>query len=240
MTTPIQPDLFASPPPVVLPPDPLAQRIVDRGLVANDYLLRLNQSITKPVQDLPSRLFQFPVEFIDRERRKDGKSALLLRHPDLAAFPFVDEIERESGERPVWEPEDEFGRDRGASWRYYHALDLLTDEHWKDLIATENFTDQEAIVIGLAFRRDYGGLSNANTRTMLAHIGSEEPSDKSAGYLAANVSSVQMLQGEYVKFGTRDESSIWAGVHGLENKTFKRDRNGHLRFSKPSSKPNRT
>lgn len=227
-------DLFVAstaPPVVVDESDPLATRIISSGLAHNEYLLSLNGSFDTSCGDLPSRLFQWPIEYIDREEGRENR--ILLRHPDFASYPFVDEIEEKTGVRPVWEPLDKFGRDRGANWRYFHAVDLLTDEHWRDLIETRNFTDDKAVIQGLCYRADYGGLSNENARAVLAAIGSKEPKDKSAAFLKSDkVRICHCEQGKFVSMETRDAKSIWATIHGLDAKLFKRDkRSGYLRFS---------
>ena len=91
----LQLDLFAAPPPapVVIGPDPLVGRLIDGGLARNEFLLNLNRAIDAGFGDLPSRLFQSPVEFVDRKRLDDRESKLWLRHPDFAGMRFVDEIE---------------------------------------------------------------------------------------------------------------------------------------------------
>lgn len=228
-------DMFAAPPTVAIEikPDPLVEKLIASGLVHNEYLLNLNASLSVARDDLPSRLFQFPVEFVARDDDDDeSESRLLLRHPDLASLPFVDEIEAKTGYRPVWEPLDEFGRDRGSNWRYFHAVDLLTDEHWRDLIETRNFTDNKAIALALCFHADYGRLSNANMRSVLAEVGSKEPNDRSTAYLnSTHVRIMNCQQGKFVGFQTRDHRAVWAAIHGLEDGLFKRDRSGHLRFA---------
>lgn len=228
-------DMFSAP--VVASPvveaDPLVERLIETGLAHNEFLLTvINTSIATARDDLPSRMFQFPVEFVERDRREDGRSTILLNHPDLASYSFVDEIETKVGFRPAWEPLDEYGRDRGEKWRYYHAIDLSTDEHWRGLIETRNFTDNQAIAQALCYRADYGGLSIANMRSILAEVGSEEPSDRSESYLhSGRVTITNCQQGEFVGFHRRDHHAVWAAIHGLETKRFKRDRNGHLRFT---------
>ena len=229
-------DMFAepAPPPVIIDTDPLVARIVGADLASNEYILAINRAIRVSASDLPSRLFQWPVEFVERDRREDGQSALLLRHPDLAGMAFVDEVERRCGVRPHWEATDEFGRDRGERWRYFHALDLLTDEHWRDLIATRNFTDRDGIVIGLKYHVDYGGLSTDNMRAVLAEIDEPEPADRSAAYLASDqVRVVNAQQGQFVGFAHApgNAASVWAAVHGIETKMFRRDKQGALRFA---------
>lgn len=223
-----------APPVVALEPDHLVEGMVAADLAPNEYILTINRAIQVSACDLPSRLFQWPVEFVDRSRREDGQSVLLLNHPDLVGMGFVDEIERRCGFRPQWEPTDEFGRDRGERHRYYHALDLLTDEHWRDLIATRNFTDRAGIVAGLKYHADYGGLSNDNARAVLAEIGEAEPDDRSAAYLASDqVRITNAQQGQFVGFAHApgDVASVWATIHGLEAKQFRRDQSGYLRFA---------
>lgn len=226
-----QPAQSDAPPPSV--PDPLVASLIAAGYVANEYLAWLNRNISIPCSGLPSRMFQWPVELVEASRREDGISVLLLNHPDLETFPFVDQLESATGVRPTWEALDEYGRDRGSRHRYFHALDLLTDKHWRDMIATINFTDPEAIMSGLRYRADYGGLSTANYREVLRHIGSEEPSDRSASFLRSNDCRVtEAQQGKFVGLHSKDDRCLWAAVHGLEDKLFRRDSAGHLRFSK--------
>lgn len=241
MSGELQLDLFAEPPvaaaaSVALQPDPLVDRLIDRGLVANSFLLSLNQAMGIPAMDLPSRLMNWPVEFVDRKRRNDGQSTILLNHPDLADLPFLDEIEARVGFRPQWEATDEFGRERGGRWRYFHAIDLLTDDHWLDLLRTRNFTDRTSIVAGLKYHADYGGLSPQNMRSVLSEIGEEEPGDESAAYLASDrVRIVNAQGGKYVGFAhdRGNAAAVWACIHGLATKKFKRDRSGFLRFTAP-------
>lgn len=229
-------DLFApppAPPPVYIEPepDPLVQALIETGYASNAYPLDINRSISIECGDLPSRLFQFPIEFVDRSRQEDGESKLWLQHPDLARMEFVVRIERDTECRPVWSPVDEFGRERrrGAFW---HAIDLLTDEHFRGMLDTRNFTDWSMVINGLRYHMDYGGLSTANARVVLAEYECAEPGDRSEAFLhsdAVRVTNCQ--QGKFVGMRTEDEQSVWAAIHGIEDKKFKRDRNGHLRFS---------
>ena len=211
--------------------DPLAERIIKSGLAHNEYLLDLNRSIRAHYGDLPSRLFSSPIEFVDRRRQKNGISKLWLRHPDFAEMAGTDEIEKLTGVRPIWQPLDEFGRDRniGAFW---HAIDLLNDEHFQDMLDTRNFTDKPMVINGLRYHMDYGGLSIANARTVLCEYACKEPEDGSEAFLTSDAVRVtDCQQGKFVGMWTKDEQSVWAAIHGLERGHFKRDRSGHLRFS---------
>lgn len=240
MNAAMQLDLFAEPPapptaPVEVEPDPLVERLVGGKLTPNEYLLTMNRALySPPAMDLPSRLFQWPVEFVDRSRRPDGKSALLLNHPAFAGMPFVDEVEARCGTRPVWEALDEFGRDRAERYRYFHAMDLLTDEHWQDFLATRYFTDHRSTIVGMHYRAIYGGLSTGNMRAAMLALGEVEPEGQSVEYLASDaVQITTALQGIFVGLSERTAAAIWACVHGLETKKFKRDKSGYLRFTAP-------
>lgn len=232
----MQLDMFAPPAaaaPVApaLEPDPVADAILGHGYARNRFLLDLNRVIDVTYGELPSRLFQHPIEFVDRDRQRDGKSKLWLRHPDFEGLPILDVIEREVGTRPVWSPVDEFGRERNHG-QFWHAIDLLTDEHFRAMLDTRNFTDKSSVIIGLRYHMDYGGLSIANARTVLAEYGCAEPDDRSERFLSSDAVRVtNAQQGKFVGMWTRDEQSVWAAIHGLESKRFKRDKNGHLRFS---------
>lgn len=232
-------DLMMPPPPphVIFrdrPEDEAKARIIASGLARNEYLMSLGSAVlVRPINDWPSRLFRFPTEYVDGEEREDGQTAILLNHPDLAAFPFVDEVEHRCGIRPVWEPKDKFGRDRGERHRYFHAIDMMTDDHWQILLDTINFTDRSAMIGALRYHADYGGISTKNMRSILDFMGLEEPADRSEEFLNSYECRVtECSGGKFVGIWTKDERGVWAAIHGLEAKLFRRDQSGHLRFSK--------
>ena len=229
----MQLDMFAPPPapkPVYVP-DPVAESIIGNDYSHNDFLLNLNRWIDVSYGDLPSRLFQHPIEFVNRDRQKDGKSKLWLRHPDFEGSPFLDKIEQQVGTRPYWAPVDEFGRDRNIG-TFWHAVDLLTDEHFRAMLETRNFTDKQSVINGLRYHMDYGGLSIANARIVLAEYDCHEPDDRSEAFLRSDeVKVMHTSVGKGVGIWTKDERSVWAAIHGLESKRFKRGRDGFLRFS---------
>jgi len=227
-------DLFAPPPPpvsVCYEPDPLACALIRHGHAHNQFLLDLNRALNVSYDDLPSRLFSSPIEYVSRDRLDGEKGTLWLRHPDFAGWAFLDVIERDVGVRPVWAPVDEFGRERNMGM-FWHAIDLLTDAHFRDMLDTRNFTDKPSVINGLRYHMDYGGLSIANARTVLAEFGCVEPDDRSEAFLnSREVRVVNAQGGKFVGMWTKDERSVWAAIHGLESKRFTRDRNGFLRFS---------
>jgi hypothetical protein len=231
----MQLDLFATPKtasaPVEPQPDALVEALVDKGYAPNHFLLGLGCSISEVSSDLPSRLFGFPIEFVERDRHTGGESKLWLRHPDLTAMLDLDAIESDLGVRPVWQPFDQFGRERNIGM-FWHAIDLLTDEHFRGMLDTRNFTDKPSVINGLRFHMEYGGLSTVNARIVLAEYDCPEPDERSAAFLRSDaVRIANAQQGKFVGLWSKDEQSVWAAIHGIEDGYFKRDRSGALRFS---------
>ncbi len=211
-----------------VPVDPLAQILVETKLAPSGFILHLDRGLTNPANlDLPSRLFRLPIEFMSGERT-GGESRLLLRHPLLwqvsDVVEFLVDVEKKTGVRPVWEPLDEFGRDFGEGWRWYHAVDLCNDQHWRGLIETIRFTDREKVFAAVQIGLDSKRLSLKNARAIMSELESTEP---------ATASSVQLMLGKALmpyqhdkgklispNIAVRDEAGAWLVIHGLEDGFF--------------------
>jgi N6-adenosine-specific RNA methylase IME4 len=205
-------------------PDPVAEAVIAAGLAPNAFILDLNRGLTLEGEiDLPSRLFRHPVEFMD-SKRTGGESRLLLRHPRLRDYlpvaDFLDDIEAKTGIRPEWQAEDEFGRDFGALWRWYHAVDLCSDKHFKDLLRTAHFTEPECIFNAVNFGLSNKCLSVKNARAVMAHLGSIEPDDRSAEALAGKgLSPYRDGSKKYIapNISLRGDAGAWLTIHGMED-----------------------
>ncbi|MGM4909141.1 MT-A70 family methyltransferase [Rhizobium sp. 768_B6_N1_8] len=205
--------------------DPAKKAVLDAGLAHNNYLLELDRSFNNgPALDTPSRLLRNPIEFFDRQRFGGIASELRLRHPRLREHPqiaaYIAEVEERTGLPVVWKPEDEFGRDFGRDYRYFHALDLATDKDWQVLIETDFLTDREAICSGVLFGLQYKGISVKNARALMAHIGSSEPEDRSGTLLMS--SGLNPFRNGKEKLcspniSPRGEAGAWVAIHGLED-----------------------
>jgi len=78
-----------APPPPPPKPDPTADALIAHGFAHNAGLLDINGSLQVRGEvelpypwNLPSRLFQFPIEVT--RQKEDGTRTISLRHPSLA------------------------------------------------------------------------------------------------------------------------------------------------------------
>lgn len=204
--------------------DPLRDALIAAGFAPNGYILDLNRgvSIDGPV-DLPSRLFRFPVEYMDR-KRTGAESRLLLRHPLLRDYPavaaFLDDIEAKTGFRAEWADQDEFGRDFGAQGRWWHAVDLCSDKHWQDLLRTKQFTDRDCIFGAVRIGLEHKMLALKHARSIMVDLESAEPFDRSADALAGK--GLWPFKDGDKKFiapniTPKGEAGAWLTIHGMED-----------------------
>lgn len=262
----IQLDLFAPPPPTPPParlPDRLAERLVALGIEHNEWSLNNNRTVGSwgIAKDeaypwcLPSRAFHFPIEFRGGGGKGDGW--ISLRHPELHNHPFVIKVGELLGEPVPWREVDEFGRRLEASTEWFHAVDLMNDAHWRDLLDTEQFTDAACVLraIGHALhspsgyegkQKTKGRLSVANARAVLDWLGCVEPEDRSEAELRKlSPSKIEERNGKGVVSSTRwpvnmhlecAEDEAWAMIHAIEDGWFARGRDGYVQWSKEGLK----
>lgn len=245
----LQLDLFLEAPPPPPPPrgpDRFAARLVELGLVGSEWLLQNNRTLSpKGPVPVPGRLFRFPLEWVDRDRLGNNaeESILLLNHPLIGDHPFVRQTAELIGEPIVWADFDEFGRDRGAMWRFFHALDLATDELMLHLIDNPQYTDSDGVLSGIAIGLRHGNLQPKFARTIASAFGLEEPADRSESALSAGVIRPDPIflsnDGKPIKnprWGMNDGHGgdlapgalTWAILHGLEAGYFGLDKSKHL------------
>lgn len=215
----------APPTPVIV--DHVREAVMKSGLVANSFVLDLNGGITNNrTPGLPSRLFQFPVSVLNGKDREDGQSQILLRHPLLrqseAVAGFLDEIEEKTGIRPEWSGEFAGRYDIGLS-SWWHAVDLCTNQHWENLLETQQFTDRDAILSAAQLRVEWGSLSIKNARTILQSLDCAEPDDRSSGLILGDGIWPGRVSGSIApNIKHRGEIGAWIAIHGIEDGWFKR------------------
>lgn len=224
--------------------DPLEAVLISCGLAPNEFILNLNRDLENPhPEKCPSRLFRWPVEYMSSDRT-GAESRLLLNHPLLADHPFVREVADKTRVIPAWDPRDEFGRERIHKGRWYHAIDLMTVKHWRDALATRDYTGSWELAQASAFALGWGNISVAIARHVLAEIGAEEPEDRSRYTLLGNgIWPTHIGQRHPTTRSVKSESrpvnivlsgpaAAWLTVHGIEDGWFQADKkSGGLQMS---------
>ncbi|SCW93631.1 hypothetical protein SAMN02927924_04371 [Sphingobium faniae] len=231
--------------------DTLGDQIVAAGLAANGFLLDINGALDVPhgfqlpaPWNLPSRLFQFPIEVIRAEQDEPRKIG--LRHPLLAAHPFVQHVESVLGIEIAREGvTNRHGYSNRAHSLWHHAVDLISAGEWRELLATQEFTEPRnifnAVVYGLTYshhedKKASGHISTAEARQIMREMGATEPTDRAA--LLRSFSTPSACQQERGAdrwpihlHGPCAEDKAWSFIIGIEDGWFSYDRSGFLQWS---------
>lgn len=234
-------------------PDELGEQIIAEGFAPNAFLLDLNGSLSVPhgfelpaPWNLPSRLFRSPIE-VQRVRGEQPR-AIGLRHPALAAHPFVQHVEAALGfslDRDG--APNEHGYSTCRDFRWYHAVDLVTAGHWRALLETAEFTSTRDIFNAVSFGLRYsdhaseqrhGHLTTIDARKIMDELGACEPAGRAA--IIRELQSPAPVNPEGKKGGehwpingkaSSAEDSAWAFIFGIEDGWFEYDRSGFLVWS---------
>jgi hypothetical protein len=237
----------------IMATDDLGAAIIKAELAPSDFLLDLNGSLSVPngfplpsPWNLPSRLFRFPIEVSRSEKGQSRKIGLM--HPDLAAHPFVQHVEKLLGfEIPREGITNAYGyteRGKGAWW---HAVDLISAGQWRALLDTQDFTDCHSIFGAIVYGCRYshhdekagrGYISTGDARQIIREIGGTEPVDRSSTIRRFTAPSLcqQDSGSEHwpinVGRGIGAELEAWAMIHGMEDGWFAHDRSGFLQWTR--------
>lgn len=256
--------------------DPVGEKLVALGYAANEFCLTmgLNAGYRKVSEDaddnwsardgytypwnLPSRAMQFPVH-ADRSPywcecetcekwggMYEGPTHLWVEREEFLQHPYVLELLSHGFDVPVL---NGLTVDR-SDW--YHAVDLCTTAHWKDLLATRQFTTDECIFGAVSFRtRWLAGkktkkaetrdcLDTRQAREILGQMGSSEPKDRAERLLTVTKPS-PITEGKATYYPVNmyldaerfpsESDCAWAVIHGLEDGWFETSREGYLRWS---------
>lgn len=213
-------------------------------LKSDSTVIRVQDQASLPSPwNLPSRLFQFPVNMaapIDGRPRRIG-----LRHPLLASHPMVQQIEAATGleVEPCSIPNRHGIRNDYGQW--HHAVDLISDYKWRELVETRAFTSDEAIAGAVVYGLDYskhdgtrkGYLTPAEARQIMAAIDAPEPEDGAAlirTYAAPALSSMgESKKGWPIQsqFNADVYARAWGKIVGVERGWFAYDRSGFLQWA---------
>ena len=228
--------------------DSLATQIVERSLAASTYHLDINRSLAVPRDfplaypwNLPSRLFQFPIEV--SAHNGDG-TCLGLMHPLLAAHPFVQHVEATLGlTLDAYGAPNAYGVSKARNGQWWHAVDLVSAGQWRALFDTREYTTGEdiarAVAYGLTYSRHDGKptgyLTTLEARGIMAAIDAPEPASR-RGMLAFSISCACKPETGTVHWpinhpGLPANDTAWALIHGIEDGWFAHDRSGLLHWT---------
>lgn len=231
--------------------DPLGELLVAKGFAPSLVVLDINHSLGVPhdfVMDapwnLPSRMFRFPIESCapdDDQPRKIG-----LRHPLLADHPYVRHVEALLGcQIDRHGAPNRHGYSTAPTARWWHAVDLISEGKWRELLDTRAFTEPECIMHAVAYGCRYshhedkkaaGHITTADARAIMREMGATEPYDRKT--LMSWFSQPMICRPDNgsaywpINGGPRcAEDLAWGFIIGIEDGWFRHDRSGHLQWS---------
>lgn len=230
----------------------LGEKIVAAGLARDIHQLTTNQSLPMPCNfllpapwNLPSRLFQYPIEIFPPDH--DSPWQIGLRHPLLASHPFVLHAEASLGISIPREPvRNRWGYSTAQTARWWHAVDLIIEGHWRSLIETVEYTTPADIFRSIIFGLRYsdhrnecsrnGYLSIHDARFMMSFLQATEPSDRATivrTLCAPTLNSTDRKTPHWPvnTGGICSEDNAWAVIIGLEDGWLNYDRAGFLEWS---------
>ena len=234
--------------------DELGDRIVAAGFAPNGFLLDLNGSISVPAGfelpapwNLPSRLFRFPIEVA--KPTSSTPRTIGLRHPGLAAHPFVQHVEAALGMKldPDGAP-NQYGYSTCQTGLWHHAVDLISEGKWQELLATSHLTTTRnifnAVAYGLRYSTNDEGrarkphLSTSSARAIMDELGASEPTNRAATLRELSKPSPCNPEGKGrdnwpINDGHKSsaEDRAWSFIFGVEDGWFEYDRSGFLNWS---------
>jgi hypothetical protein len=228
---------FMAPPQPEITPTPLADKLVSLGFAPNRYILDINRALTNPDEiPAPSRLYRFPVDYCPHD---DSEEGLYLRHPALANLPFIQRLQSALG-RPI------ICRDTDSHGIWHHAIDLMTEQHWRHLLDTRHLTAPDCLSRAVELAVEWDRLQLKTARHILGQIGCPEPRNRSVCDLLGDGVNPVFRKAEKVKTGHwsfnlanrlhLSQSAPWVLIHGIELGLFVRGRDGYLRLSQKAIK----
>src|SRR3546814_915197 len=132
---------------------------------------------------------------------------------------------------------------------WHHAVDLISAGKWRELLATQEFTEPRnifnAVVYGLRYsdhadRKASGHISTVEARQIMREMGATEPTDRAA--LLRSFSAPSPCQQERGSehwpinlHGPCAEDKAWSFIIGIEDGWFSYDRSGHLQWDRKST-----
>lgn len=229
--------------------DEMGSMLIAHGLVTNSFCLDNNRALAVPDHmelpapwNLPSRLFQFPIEVGDIE---NDTRTLGLIHPALGEHPYVKHVATTLNVSfsPDGAP-NRNGYSKSSLGQWWHAVDLISSGHWRELLQTRQFTTNTYIARAVRFGLDYSPTANQRNRVgpteariILQAIGAAEPLDRAATLRELAEPSPCRQDGGATHWPINDfrrdnELSLaWGRIFGIEKGWFAYGPGGHLQWA---------
>lgn len=211
-------------------PPPLADRLVAAGLVPDLATLCRNRCLTAKDDDLrdwpwclPSRLYRYGLRY---ELHSSLGPHLFVSGEALFEHPFVQRVARMGFEIRVSHSDPSCG--------WHHAADLMTAEHWRDLLATRHHVPPECIAGAVSHALELLRIDPRTAREVLGAMGWSEPEGRSEALLSAEglKPSARADGGTALGRTSLGPTGAWLMVHGIEDRWFaKRTGGGGLVMS---------
>lgn len=219
--------------------------LFEAKLAHNGFVLDLNRSLMVTGEklpapwNLPSRLFQFPIEVGDADA--DGNRRLGVKHPALVNHPFVQRVAETVGQPlDLNGAPNKYGVREGQHASWHHAVDLVSAGLWRELLDTREFTSSDLIANAVCFSLSSKGgsdgkhLAIADAREILSEIGFAAPAE-AVGHMCAHLEAPELKTHSngsawFVSspHGTASADRAWSLVLGLEAGWLAHDRSGWL------------
>ena len=139
---------------------------------------------------------------------------------------------------------NEYGYSKADTGRWWHAVDLISSGHWRELLETRQFTSAEYIAGAVSYGLDYsphqgkkrnGYISTREAREIMAAIDAPAPDDRDTiiGSRFMRPSSCKSEKGSErwpINLSGRCDSfaEAWGHILGIEAGYFAHDRAGFL------------
>lgn len=231
--------------------DPLGDMLVENGFAPNLVVLDINNSLSVPYDfelsapwNLPSRLFRFPIEVCKPDG--DWPRRIGLRHPLLADHPYVRHVEAALGFQIDRNgAPNRYGYTSVPTARWWHAVDLISAGKWRELLATQDFTEPACIMGAVAYGCRYshyedkkasGYITTAEARAIMCEVGATEPDDRGATVRAFSRPTACRQENGSEHWPINHgricaEDVAWGMIFGIEDGWFRHDRSGYLQWS---------
>lgn len=139
---------------------------------------------------------------------------------------------------------NEHGYSKRDTAQWWHAVDLISSDHWQALLDTRQFTTEYDIARAVAYGLTYshheakrmGHITTQEARQIMAAIDEDEPESRRAAILALS-RPLPCKPDKGAEYWPINHPALpaptlaWALIHGIEDGWFSYDRSGFLHWT---------